>query len=84
MANTNVSREEVKSIVNGLECSPSKTDAKGNYGGKPSISPTAKNGGVSATGGTHLATHTSEFQMSDRGKKLPNYQTKFAKKAEQV
>lgn len=84
MANTNVSREEVKKIVNSLECSPSKSDAKGNYGGKPSINPTTKNGGQSATGGTHLATHTSEFQMSDRGKKLPNYVSGFAKKAEQV
>lgn len=82
MANTNVSHAEAKSIVDKLECSPSQHDATGNYGGAPSISPTAKNN--LATGGKHhLATPEMEFQMRDRTQGLPNYKTKFARGARQ-
>lgn len=82
MANQHISHAEAKAIVDKLECSPSQHDSHGNYGGQPSISPTGKNS-ESPTGGTHLATHTSEFQMADRDRKLPNYKTKFAKGARQ-
>lgn len=77
MANTNVSHEEAKSICDKLECSPSQHDDHGHYGGAPNINPTAK-GSESATGGTHLATHTTEFQMKDRAAALPNYKQRFA------
>ncbi len=78
MANTNVSHGEVKSIVSGLECSPSMHDSKGNYGGKPSIKPTAKNGEATVS-----SEKTGEFNMTDRGRALPNYKNKFAKGATQ-
>lgn len=83
MANTSMSPKEVKSVCDGLECSPSQHDEKGYHGGKPSISPTAHNS-TAATGGTHLKTSTSEFQKTDRGRTLPNYKGQFARKAEQA
>lgn len=36
---TSMSREQVKSTVNSLECSPSKSDSSGKAGGKPSATP---------------------------------------------
>lgn len=79
MANEGVSHSEAKSICDKLECSPSQHDISGHQGGKPSINPMAKSG--EATSGKEK---TSEFKMSDRGRTLPNYTGRFAKKAEQV
>jgi len=77
MANTSMSHGEVKKVCDSLECSPSQHDASGNYGGKPSIEPTAKSG--DATSSKHK---TSEFQKTDRGRGLPNYKGQFADKKE--
>lgn len=82
MANANVTHAEAKSICDKLECSPSQHDASGHHGGKPNIGVTDKSS-EAVTGGTHLATHTSEFHMSDRGKKIAGYGGKFAPKAGQ-
>lgn len=76
MATGQLSHGEVKSICDGLECSPSQHDASGNYGGKPSLS--QKNSKANAGGES-----TSDFQMTDRGRPLPNYKGQFAKKASQ-
>jgi hypothetical protein len=78
MANTNVSREEVKSICSGLECSPSQHDATGSYGGKPNITPTGK----STTAATTET--TKEFQMTDRGKKIAGFSGRFAPTAKEI
>lgn len=83
MSGGNLSRGEVKSICNELECSPSQHDASGYNGGAPNLEPTAKSS-ESATGGTHLPTHTSEFQMKDRAAVLPNYKKRFAPKPQHV
>lgn len=77
MANQHISHGEAKSICDSLECSPSQHDDHGKYGGKPNIQVTAK-GSEAVTGGTHLATHTSEFKMKDRGNALPHYKDRFA------
>lgn len=78
MANTNVSREEVKSIVSGLEKSPSMHDDCGYYGGKPNVNPTAHSS-EAVTKGTTLPTSTSEFKMTDRGNKISGFSSRFAK-----
>ena len=80
MATGQLSHEEVKSICNSLECSPSQHDSHGNYGGAPNIDPTAKSG-KAAAGNHHLATPESEFNMTDRGRPLPNYAKQFAHNA---
>ncbi len=76
MANTNVSMDEVKKIVSGLECSPSMHDGDGGkVGGKPSIAV----GGTAAAG----SEQTSEFKMSRQSGKIPGYKSKFARGARQ-
>jgi hypothetical protein len=79
MANTSMSHETVKAVCDKLECSPSQHDASGHHGGKPNIVPTAKSGEA-----TPADSHgrTSEFKMSDRSAKLPNYKKQFADKSE--
>lgn len=83
MANETVSHAEAKSICDKLECSPSQHDSPGVHGGAPNLNPTAKHS-EAVTGGTHLPTHTSEFHMTDRGKKIAGYSGGFAKKATEV
>jgi hypothetical protein len=83
MSNNNLNPGEVKSICDKLEISPSQHDAHGHHGGKPNVSPTAKSG-ESVVSGTHLKTHTGEFNKTDRGRALPNFKGQYAKKAEQV
>lgn len=83
MANTNVTHGEAKSICDKLECSPSQHDSHGNFGGKPSISPTAKNS-ESVTKNTR-GDHTSEFHQkvsSGRDSKA-GYKGRYAKGARQ-
>jgi hypothetical protein len=83
MPTSNQTPDEVKKVCDRLECSPSAHDESGYQGGHPNIVPTEKSS-ESATGGTHLHTHTTEFQMADRGRPLPNYQKKFAKKPQTI
>lgn len=83
MANSTLSHEAVKAIEDKLECSPSAHDASGNYGGAPNLNVTAKNGGVATVLST-MGKKTTEFQMSDRGRALPNYKGQFAKHAQDV
>lgn len=83
MSSGNLGHNDVKSILDSLEKSPSQHDDSGHYGGKPSVDPTAHSS-TSATGKTTLPTHTSEFQMKDRSATLPNYKKRFATKAQKV
>jgi hypothetical protein len=78
----NLGHGDVKAICDKLECSPSQHDATGYHGGAPNIVPTAKSTN-SATTGTHLSTHTSEFKQkvsSGRDSKS-GYKGKYAKGA---
>ena len=79
MSAGNLGHEDVKSICDKLEASPSQHDDTGKWGGAPNITPTAKSS-ESATTGTHLKTHTDEFKMTDRGAKIPQFQKQFANK----
>jgi len=83
MPTSNQTPDEVKKVCDRLECSPSAHDESGKHGGMPNLEPTAKSS-ESATSGTHLHTHTSEFQKSDRGRTLPNYKGQFAKKPQTI
>jgi hypothetical protein len=83
MSAGNLGHEEVHAICDKLEASPSQHDATGYHGGAPNLEPTAKSS-ESATGGTHLETHTTEFQMKDRAAVLPNYKKRFAPKPQHV
>jgi hypothetical protein len=69
---------EVRAEQNRLECSPSQHDDSGHFGGKKSIAV----GGEAVTKNTR-GDHTSELQMTDRTRKLPNYVAQFARKAPQ-
>lgn len=76
MANEGVSLSEVKSIVNSLECSPSKNDSDGaGAGGKPSIAVTGE--------ATSSKEKTGPFTMSRSSGKVPGYKSKFARGARQ-
>lgn len=78
MANTGVSHEEVKSICNKLECSPSQNDATSNYGGQAKLR-TQKAGSQYAAG----SEKTSELKMKAmKHGKIPGYGSKMAKKAD--
>lgn len=83
MSAGNLGHSEVKSICDGLECSPSQHDSSGYQGGAPNIDPTAKSS-TAANGKTSLPTVTSEFQMKDRSATLPNYKKRFAPKPQHV
>lgn len=79
MSNTSMSPKEVKSVCDGLECSPSQHDIAGRHGGRPNIVPTAKSNDATVS-----SEKTGEFKMSDRGKGLPNFKGQFAKKAQEI
>ena len=81
MANTNMSHEEVKSICNGLEISPSKSDCHGVAGGAPGITP-GHHGGGTHTVHAH-ETSTAGLKDGARKTKSPNYGKQNAKKAPQ-
>lgn len=74
---------EVKSICDSLECSPSQHDVQNFKLQPPSITPGSRSGKRAATSPTKLSTDTSEFQMTDRGRTIPQYRGKFARTARQ-
>ena len=76
MANESVSLPEVKSIVNSLECSPSKNDSHGaGAGGKPSIAVSGE--------ATSSKEKTGPFTMTRQSGKIPGYKSRFARGARQ-
>lgn len=81
MATGQLSKGEVKSICDGLECSPSQHDSSGYHGGAPNIGVTDKSS--ESVTKNRAGDHTTEFKMTDRGRPLPNFAKQFAKKAPQ-
>ena len=69
--------DAVHTVLDRLEVSPSATD-EGDRLQPPSTSPGSRNGTESVTRDTRLATRTSELQMTDRGKVIPQFTREFA------
>jgi hypothetical protein len=74
-----LSHDEVKSICDSLECSPSQHDDGPAFKGHPNVTP----GGKAANAGSyHLSTPESEFSYT-RNTKIAGFRDKFAGPARQ-
>lgn len=70
--------DEVHAIVSRLEIN-SQNDATTSKLQPPSTSPGSRSGTQSVTSPTRLSTSTSELQMTDRGKTIPQFTREFAR-----